>query len=698
MKARWLSAALVAGLWLAAGCTQFDPAGVKVRMRTLVEQNKFQEARDLKVKGYPPGTPKKSPEEIVKEELIVSLVNPAEAKFTAARIRAMETQVMQALGRGEDEAARQAIYECGITEQRAVDMVTYLAKCAYLNSRVNPATLAKWERVANEDVAEYIESGDFEKATAAAKRIPTVAAYPKRIDDWMDQSGEEAIRQRAKEEGVAKLVRAKKNALYALIAPRAGFRKGLDPLWDDLVARVAELHGLEVPYGGFEKGFEPDWTEVEARLEQLRQSLVQDDVSRADANLIVESLLDGFKSLVPKDRNGLTTLELNERLQSLRAGALKAIQKALSEERARVAAEMAEKASAELAAQNKALEKAWLDVLAQLASAVDFLARERGFTAAISDRLEPDINRILGEGARALRLYRANGKMTKGQATSLLLAGLYMGFDDVENFAVACGADIDGTSEKDTLERTPYLLALQYGFKGQAEKLLDGADTTLRDAKGFGAVHYAVRGNDAVRLMGMLERHFDARGGSDDGTTPLMLAAALDNGTMTRMLLGVSAIDATNRDGYAAIHFAAENGNLDIVRTLATEGAALDKATVGGADLLELAATANAEDVIEYLLDDWKMKVKNGPVAWCVANGKVLPLKTLVAHGGKLKDSHLALAARCGHLDMVEYLVGQGCDVNSPEVHEIVPMLVSPTSPETAKAIAEYLYSQGYRK
>ena len=709
MKARWMSTALVAGLWLAAGCTQFDPAGVKARMQALVEQNKFQEARDLRVKGYPPGTPKKSPEEIVKEELVASLVNPAEAKFTAARIRAMETQVMQALGRGEDEAARQAIYECGITDQRAVDMVTYLAKCAYLNSRVNPATLAKWERVADEEVPEYIRSGDFDKATAAAKRIPTVAAYPKRIDDWMDQSGEEAIRQRAEEEGVAKLVRAKKNALYALIAPRAGFRKGLDPVWDGLVTRVAELHGLEVPYGGFEKGFEPDWTEVKARLEQLRQALIQDDVakgdadvivklvSKEDADVIVKSLLDGFMSLVPHDRNGLTTLELNERLQALRDGALKAIQKALSEERARVAAEMAEKASAELAAQNKSLEKAWLDVLAQLASAVDFLARERGFTEAISDRLEPDINRILGEGARALRLYRANGKMTPGQATSLLLAGLYMGFDDVENFAVACGADIDGTSEKDTLKRTPYLLALQFGFKGQAEKLLEGADTALRDAKGFGAVHYAVRGNDAARLMRMLVEHFDARGGADDGTTPLMLAAALDNGTMTRMLLGVSSIDATNHNGYAAIHFAAENGNLDIVRTLATEGATLDKATVGGADLLELAAAANAQDVIEYLAGDWKMKVKDGPVSWCVAHGKVLPLKTLVAHGGKLKDRHLAQAAQCGHLDMVEYLVGQGCDVNSAEVHAVVPALVLQTSSATAQSIAEYLFSQGYR-
>lgn len=47
---------------------------------------------------------------------------------------------------------------------------------------------------------------------------------------------------------------------------------------------------------------------------------------------------------------------------------------------------------------------------------------------------------------------------------------------------------------------------------------------------------------------------------------------------------------------------------------------------------------------------------------------------------------------------MVEHLVGQGCDGNSPEVHNIVPMLVLPTLSETAKAKAAYLYSQGYRE
>lgn len=693
MKARWMGAATAAGLALAlSGCTNFNPAGVRARMTALVNQNKFQEARDLNVKGYAPpqNLVKKSSGELMKERLIESLVNPAEAKFTAARIRTLESQVEGALQRHDDEGARAAIYEYGVTDQHAVNMVTYLAKCAYLNSRVNPATLAKWERFAKRYVDGCIQSKDFAKATAAAKRIPSVAAYPEQIDDWMDQSGEAAIEQRAEKAGVEDLVQAKKDALYAMIAPRAGFGKGKDPLWDDLVDRVAHLEGLEVPYGGFEKGFEPDWTVVGTRLERLRQSLLQDDVSENDAAQIVWALLDGFKSLVSHDRNGLTTLELNERLKALRRDSLDAVQKAITEEMARMTAQQAAESAAEQKAKNKELEKLWNEVIGQLAASVDFLARENGFTAAISDRVEPDINRVLGEGARALRLYRANGKMTKGQATSLLLAALYMGFDDVENLAMGFGADINGTSEKDSLKRTPYLLALQYGFKGQAETLLATADIECRDAKKQGALHYAVRGNDPGQLMHLLKMRLDPGEAASDGTTPLMLAALLENGTMARMLLGNSDVNAADKDGYTALHFAARNGNLDMARTLISAGAATDRKTKAGEDILELAAAANAEDLILYLLEDVGMKVGERPVSWCVIHGKVLPLKTLVAHRGKLNDRHLAAAAKCGHLDMVKYLVGQGCDVNADAVHDVMPLLLG-------SSIAKYLYSQGYR-
>ena len=70
------------------------------------------------------------------------------------------------------------------------------------------------------------------------------------------------------------------------------------------------------------------------------------------------------------------------------------------------------------------------------AAAVDFDARINAFVEAVSDRTEPDLNRILADGARVLRLRRAGAKVSKDDATALLVAAVYMGFDDVANLAL----------------------------------------------------------------------------------------------------------------------------------------------------------------------------------------------------------------------------------------------------------------------
>ncbi len=81
-------AAIVLALAL-AGCkttptVHFHPEDVRARMTELCAQHRYQEARDVKVKEYPPdhpqaGTP--SPEELVKKELVATLVDPAEAAW-----------------------------------------------------------------------------------------------------------------------------------------------------------------------------------------------------------------------------------------------------------------------------------------------------------------------------------------------------------------------------------------------------------------------------------------------------------------------------------------------------------------------------------------------------------------------------------------------------------------------------------------
>jgi ankyrin repeat protein len=744
MKTTGIRTAALAALALAlAGCTttKFHPEAVRARMTTLCQQHKFREAREVEAKPYPKGDMnhgKRSPEEAVKEELLETLVNPSEAQYTANRIRTLESQVDAALASGNDKAARAAIYDCGTTptQQHQVDAIVYLAKCGFLNSRVNPTTLARWERFTAKYVDGAIKAGDFDTAVKAVSRIVPAPAYPERLDDLLGDSADRAVDQLVAPADAAALAGAYTNTLYMLIAPRAGFRDSdyLVPAaeWTALLARLRALQRLDVPTSGFEPVAEPDWRALGRTLDEFRRGLVEDDVSEKDAATIADALFEGFKALAPHGRNGLTTYELNKRILDLKAAAQARVMKALAEERARLLAESLAKRTQELQARLAKLDAAWKNLVAQMAGAIDFSSRETAFTAAISDRVEPAVNRMLGEGARVLRLYRIHGSITPAQATSLLLASIYMGFDDVSNLALAQGADIDGASEKDVDARTPYLLAIQYGFKGSAEKILAKADAARRDANGAGAVHYAVRAGDTDRLLALLGAGADARTPDRDGATPLMLAARLRNPAMATMLLADSDIDATDAKGRAAVHFSTAAADLRTLRALVAAGAATDRTTADGDDLVTLACAANSEEVLAFLLDENKRPVGERSVSWCVIHSKVLPLKTLVAHGGVLTDRHLAAAVTHALPDMVRYLVEQGCDVNSPEVHNAVASLSRATlaqgadfsgltgwlhgldaawidlaGDETAgiaglditagKEVLSYLYSQGFR-
>jgi hypothetical protein len=174
------SAALMV-LLFAAGCTSpqfnpfgsFNPDGVQRRMTDLVNQNKFQEAREVSVKAYPLGTMKKSPEELMKERLIETLVNPAEAKFTVARIQGMKAKVADHLAKGDDEAARRAVHEMGVTDQKAVNTVVYIAKCNCLNTSVNPR---RWR---NGNVTRSNTSADTSRRATTGKHWRSRAGFPR---------------------------------------------------------------------------------------------------------------------------------------------------------------------------------------------------------------------------------------------------------------------------------------------------------------------------------------------------------------------------------------------------------------------------------------------------------------------------------------------------------------------------------------
>ena len=614
-----------------------------------------------------------------RRSLYNDVVIPAQIAFRAKDLR---NKIMPLLDAKKLEEARIAIYEYGITGYDEVDIPVFAVKLGLLNAHVNPATLTAMSEQLSNAVNAALDEGNFTAASDAIAAIRPVPSYSVHVDAALDKAASGAISLGVSNPDVTEVVSKTKETLYDILAPRpdAGHDRRV------LAAYARELTDME------SSPAELDWSTVRTALEKAASWLVVDDMTREEANRLMNDVLAAFQSLAktPSAKvETMTTAELNRRLADLKAELSAKVSSAVAE---KLAAEAAAKAAADAAAAADEAEKMRalaLEMAERAAAAVDFDARIAAFVEAVGDRVEPDMNRILGDGARVLRLRRAGSEITQVDASSLLVAAVYMGFDDVMNLALTLGADIDAPSPKDALRRPALLVALQYGWRGHAAAVLAKADRSLRDARGQGVVHYAVHGGNGSALVELLRADADTRTPDADGVAPLELAADLGYAGLVQALLPFADPGAADKKGFTALLRAAEDGRLDIVRLLVSANTALlDARTADGDGALELAALANAPDLLAYLLDERRIAPTERGTSQMVIAGNVPTLRILVAHGARLIDAHLAAAVKLGDFPMVKYLVAQGMDVNADVVKSV----------EAQGEIAEFLADQGQRR
>lgn len=670
-----------------------------------------------------------------KTNLLETVIVPAQI---ASRVKELRDQVLPLVQAGRLDEARAAIQTYGVTGFADVDDAVFTVKLGLLNAQVN---IAEW-KVRSEAISGSVDAAlancDPKKAMDCIAADRPVAVYGAQIDKALDDAAGKTVQIGIGKEEAQAVVAAVQGKIGERVAQRPESMRETRIMQ----AYLDEVAGI----AGGRKPEDPDWSSVRKALDEAAKYLITDDFSKQEADALMSDVLAGFKALASgksvKGPEALTTEELNKKLSELKsrlsakiaaavvlmtngseivdeAPALspEALERRLNSLRdvaaVKVSASFAEKLhqdttsaaqkriqeaeSEKTVAKEKSehLRQLALEMAERAAAAVDFDARINGFIEAVSDRTENDVNRILGEGARILRLRRIGAELSREDATSLLVAAVYMGYDDVMNLALVLGADLDGVSAKDNLRRSPYLIALQYGFKGSANDLLEKADRQVLDARKDGTLHYAVRGGNGTALIQLLRSGVSAKAAGANGATPIVLASALGYAGFVQALVPFSDLEKADDEGFTALLCAARAGRLDIVRSLVASGAELGAKTENGDGALELAAKANAPELLAWLLDERKIAPTDRVVSQLVVAGNVPTLQLMVAHGARLQDAHLACAVEQRDFAMVKYLVDQGMDVNAEVVKRVCEEVFKEDGPDSM--ILAYLHEQGQR-
>lgn len=124
----------------------------------------------------------------------------------------------------------------------------------------------------------------------------------------------------------------------------------------------------------------------------------------------------------------------------------------------------------------------------------------------------------------------------------------------------------------------------------------------------------SIVGNDlkTLRKAGLSGEELSCR--TNEGFTPLMLAAYRDKPTIAAYLLKLGAsVDERDANGHTALHLAAVHGNIEIAKMLLANGAAIDAANqIGQTPLMAASYYGNAYTAALLLSKGASCEAKDG--------------------------------------------------------------------------------------
>ncbi len=234
------------------------------------------------------------------------------------------------------------------------------------------------------------------------------------------------------------------------------------------------------------------------------------------------------------------------------------------------------------------------------------------------------------ETVRFLLDHGADPNAADVRGRTVLRAAVEKQYADIIRLLVERGAD---PARPGPDGETPRDYALRSGMNEIAHLLRAlGGRTTASDAarlglegrldtpddRGWTPLARAVRARDAGRVQVLLDAGADLEGASEDGVTPLMLAAEGHPGLLETLLRAGADIHARDARGRTPLHHAVTALRPDSVRALLGGGAEVDAADSRGVTPLMLAAEDCGTGVAEALLEagaDLDLRDRHGRTA-----------------------------------------------------------------------------------
>lgn len=160
-------------------------------------------------------------------------------------------------------------------------------------------------------------------------------------------------------------------------------------------------------------------------------------------------------------------------------------------------------------------------------------------------------------------------------ATVLLIASSFKDYEDVVSFLISRGADVNFKGKDG---RTPLIWAAGNSFESIKILLENGADV---NAKGDDGMNAFIRSTFGILSKKVLTEVMDL---------------LLENGANVN-----SALISKNAAGWTALHFAAVNGDYDLVKYLLSRGANVNHTSDEGSTALSLARQEKYEALVSLL-------------------------------------------------------------------------------------------------